>query len=107
MFTALGQTPVFEQPWHAQLFALTVQLHRDGCFEWSDWGQLLGATLKQHGVSKQLNGGDDYFNSWLAAVEILLVDLKISTPKQIEDMRAAWAQAYLHTPHGQPVQLAQ
>ena len=107
MITALGQTPVFEQPWHAQLFALTVQLHSDGCFEWSDWVQLLGATLKQHGVSKQLNGGDDYFNAWLAAFENLLVDLKISTPKQIEDMRAAWAQAYLNTPHGQPVQLAQ
>ena len=66
MSMEIGQSPVFEQPWHAQLFALTVQLHTDGCFEWSDWAQLFGATLKTHGVSKQLNGGDDYFAAWLA-----------------------------------------
>ena len=36
MSMEIGQSPVFEQPWHAQLFALTVQLHTDGCFEWSD-----------------------------------------------------------------------
>ena len=107
MSLEIGKALVFEQPWHAQLFALTVQLHRDGCFEWSDWGQLFGATLKAHGVSKQLNGGDDYFAAWLAAFEVLLNDMQLVGPAQIEDMRAAWEQAYLHTPHGQPVKLAQ
>ena len=105
MSLEIGQAPVFEQPWHAQLFALTVHLHRDGCFEWSDWGQLFGAKLKAHGVSKQLNGGDDYFAAWLAAFEDLLNDLQLADPAQIEDMRAAWVQAYLHTPHGKPVKL--
>jgi nitrile hydratase accessory protein len=107
MSMEIWQSPVFEQPWHAQLFALTVQLNSDGCFAWSDWAQLFGATLKEHGVSKQLNGGDDYFAAWLAAFEVLLNDLQLANPAQIEDMRAAWAQAYLHTPHGQPVKLAQ
>ena len=98
---------VFEQPWHAQLFALTVQLNCDGCFDWSDWTKIFAATLKTHGLSKSLNGGDDYFAAWLAAFEVLLNDLQLAKPAQIEDMRVAWAQAYLHTPHGQPVKLAQ
>ena len=37
--------PVFEDPWHAQLFALTVHLNETGCFDWPDWAKRFGATL--------------------------------------------------------------
>ena len=29
--------PVFEAPWHVQLFALTVHLNEAGHFVWGDW----------------------------------------------------------------------
>ena len=97
---------VFEQPWHAQLFALTVQLNCDGCFVWSYWTKIFAATLKTRGLSKSLNGGDDYFEAWLDAFEQLLCQLDLTEEAHVKTMRQAWAQAYLVTPHGHPVKLA-
>lgn len=48
--------PVFEAPWHAQLFALTVHLNETGHFVWPDWADRFGATLRQHGLAGELNG---------------------------------------------------
>ena len=41
--------PVFEEPWHAQVFAITVALNEAGVFQWTDWANRFGATLKQRG----------------------------------------------------------
>ncbi|MEQ9693372.1 nitrile hydratase accessory protein [Shimia sp. SDUM112013] len=97
--------PVFDAPWHAQVFALTVHLNEQGLFDWPDWAALFGATLKQHGLARELNGGDDYFMAWLAALETLLQDRALTSPEQTETIRAAWEHAYLSTPHGAPVHL--
>ncbi|WP_299415085.1 nitrile hydratase accessory protein [uncultured Sulfitobacter sp.] len=97
--------PVFEAPWHAQLFALTVHLNEAGHFEWTDWAARFGAMLKQHGLSKELNGGEDYFTAWLATLEGFLAEIKMTDPEAVEEMRAAWEHAYLHTAHGDPVTL--
>jgi nitrile hydratase accessory protein len=99
-------TPVFAEPWHAQLFALTVHLHERGMFNWPDWAALFGATLAEHGLSKELDGGDDYFNAWLAALERLLADRSVAGAQAVQQMRDAWEHAYLSTPHGDPVKLA-
>ncbi|MFD3189552.1 nitrile hydratase accessory protein [Sedimentitalea sp. HM32M-2] len=97
--------PVFEQPWHAQLFALTVHLNECGRFTWPDWAARFGATLAEHGLQRELNGGDDYFNAWLETLEALL-DQSGSAPRhEAVRMREAWRQAYLTTPHGAPVHL--
>ena len=37
--------PVFAEPWHAQLFALTVHLNETGRFTWADWASRFGARL--------------------------------------------------------------
>jgi len=29
-------SPVFEEPWHAQVFAITVALNEAGVFQWTD-----------------------------------------------------------------------
>ena len=97
--------PVFEAPWHAQLFALTVHLNETGQFEWPHWAAQFGATLKQHGLSKDLNGGDDYFTAWLATLEQVLAQSGDAPPEDIETLRNAWETAYLTTPHGAPVSL--
>ena len=97
--------PVFEAPWHAQLFALTVHLNEAGRFAWPDWADRFSATLKRHGVDKDLNGGDDYFNAWLETLEAYLSEIGAALPQDVAQMRDAWEQAYLSTPHGEAVSL--
>ncbi len=98
--------PVFEAPWHAQLFALTIHLNEKGVFNWPDWTVAFGATLADHRLSSDLNGGDDYFSAWLATLERLLNANQMASGEAVETMRRAWEQAYLSTPHGAPVKLA-
>lgn len=98
--------PVFEAPWHAQLFALTVHLHAQGTFDWPAWTEAFGATLAEHRLSGDLNGGDDYFTAWLATLERLLDANNMAPPAAVEATRDAWEQAYLSTPHGDPVRLS-
>ncbi len=105
MTQVFGQEPAFSKPWHAQLFALTVQLSDRGAFTWPEWTNTFGAVLAHHGKSRALNGGDDYFNCWLEALEKMLISRGLATLDQMADIRAAWETAYLHTPHGDPVAL--
>lgn len=98
--------PVFEEPWHAQVFALTVSLNEAGHFTWPDWAARFSGVLAAHGLEKDLNGGADYFAVWLEALEGLLAEAAMADPAQVEDLRGQWEAAYLATPHGQPVHLA-
>ncbi len=97
--------PVFSEPWHGQVFALTVHLNEAGHFDWPDWAGRFSATLARHGLHRDLNGGEDYFNAWLETLEALLADLRYAAPDDVERLRADWEQAYLSTPHGAPVKL--
>jgi len=97
--------PVFEAPWHAQVFALTVHLNECGVFAWTDWAAAFGDTLRRHGTSKSLNGGEDYFVAWLETLEGVLQDRELVDAAALARMRTAWEQAYLATPHGAPVKL--
>ena len=97
--------PVFLEPWHAQVFALTVHLHDRGCFTWPDWAARFGATLKAHGLTRELDGGDDYFHAWLATLEAVLAEDGAAAPEEAARVTAQWRNAYLGTPHGQPVTL--
>ncbi|WP_270729534.1 nitrile hydratase accessory protein [Shimia sp. Alg240-R146] len=98
--------PAFEAPWHAQVFALTVAMNEAGHFNWAEWAEIFGATLKEHGLAKELDGGEDYFTAWLAALETMLRGRDLAQPEAIEATRDAWEQAFLSTPHGDPVKLS-
>jgi len=97
--------PVFLEPWHAQVFALTVHLNESGRFGWPEWTRRFGATLKRHGLARELDGGEDYFNAWLETLEALLAEDDTVPVGQAAQVRDAWEKAYLSTPHGQPVRL--
>lgn len=97
--------PVFEAPWHAQAFALAVHLEARGVFSWPDWTQVFGAVLAEHGQDRALNGGDDYFVAWIVALERICTDKGLAEAQALGDLRQAWEQAYLTTPHGSPVRL--
>lgn len=99
--------PVFTEPWHAQVFALTVHLNEAGHFDWPDWATRFGATLKRHGLSRELDGGDDYFTAWLETLEHFLASMQMAETQDVARIKAAWEAAYLSTPHGAPVTLAE
>lgn len=101
----------FDDPWQAQLFALTVALSDAGHFSWPDWTRAFGTTLKRHGATRALegqplDGGADYFNAWLETLETLLAARGMAAAGERAALKSAWENAYLTTPHGQPVRLA-
>ncbi len=97
--------PVFAEPWHAQVFAVTVALNEAGRFGWPDWAARFSDTLKRNGLDRELDGGDDYFHAWLETLEGLLVEQGAAVSEDVQMLHRAWEQAYLTTPHGQPVHL--
>ncbi len=96
----------FDDPWQAQLFALTVALSEAGHFRWSDWTKAFGATLRRHGADHLLDGSADYYAAWLETLETLLDQSGLAAGAEARSVRLLWEQAYLATPHGQPVHLA-
>jgi nitrile hydratase accessory protein len=96
----------FAEPWQAELFALTVALSDAGHFTWGTWTEAFGATLKRHGAARPLDGGADYYAAWLETLEGLLDGAGLAPKPLAADMRRRWEAAYLSTPHGHPVRLA-
>ncbi len=96
--------PVFVEPWQAQAFALTVHLAEHGVFNWREWTEAL-ATQRQRAPAGG-DGGAEYYLSWLNALEALLTANGCASLDALADLKAAWAEAYQRTPHGQPVRLA-
>ena len=97
---------VFQNPWHGQLFAITVQLSEKGNFSWKEFVKVFGESLKkQRLLLKNLDGSDDYFSSWLNALEEILITKKISNQDTLLLLKKDWTQAYLSTPHGKPVNI--
>jgi nitrile hydratase accessory protein len=94
--------PIFAEPWQAQAFALALQLHDRGEFTWPEWAQALSERLKAAGPQ---DDGAQYYDHWLAALEDLVVSKQLAGAPELATRKDAWADAYRHTPHGQPVAL--
>jgi nitrile hydratase accessory protein len=99
------QGPVFAEPWQAQAFALAVRLSAQGHFTWKEWAAALAAELKAAEDRGQPDDGSQYYVHWLAALEKLSVAKGLSDSAAMHERKEAWADAYRHTPHGQPVDL--
>ena len=97
--------PVFEEPWQAQAFALAVQLSERGYFTWKTWARALADELAAAEARGEPDDGSHYYHHWMAALERLVVERGLSEASALEDRKEAWADAYRHTPHGQPVEL--
>ncbi|GAA6207023.1 hypothetical protein NBRC116601_03160 [Cognatishimia sp. WU-CL00825] len=103
--SAAPPEPVFEAPWHAEVFALTVNLNERGAFDWLEWTECLGKALAEQGVANELDGGDDYFTAWVIALEEMLSAKGMADAAVLKALKEAWTQAYMNTPHGEPVKL--
>lgn len=97
--------PVFAEPWQAQAFAIAVRLSAQGYFTWKEWAAALAAELADAAERDEADDGSEYYDHWLAALEKLVTAKGLTDVAALFERREAWADAYRHTPHGQPVQL--
>lgn len=99
-----GEARSFDEPWHAQAFAMTMHLAQRGVFDWDEW---VGAFIPE--VHEQPQREDEevnaaYFRQWLAALEKLLAARGLCSPASVHDYAETWRRAYLNTAHGSPVE---
>lgn len=98
--------PVFAEPWQAQAFAMAVRLSEKGHFSWKEWAAALAAELKAAADRGEPDDGSHYYDHWLAALEKLVVAKQLTDRDALLARKEGWADAYRHTPHGKPVELA-
>ena len=105
---APGQERVFGEPWQAQAFALTLQLHAAGHFTWQEWSRYLAEAIRAGGAPDESDESDEdsYYRHWLSALERLLMDKHLLSAAEHRKRQQAWASAARHTPHGKPISLA-
>ena len=97
--------PVFGEPWQAQAFAMTVQLHARGAFTWPQWAQALSQTIAQARAAGAADDGSTYYQQWVDALEHIVLAQGLGTAQQIHRFEHAWEAATARTPHGQPIEV--
>jgi nitrile hydratase accessory protein len=70
-----GDGPVFNEPWEARAFAMTLALHERGVFTWPQWAAALSREIDRAHASGDADRGDTYYQHWLLALESLVKDL--------------------------------
>jgi len=104
-----GDDPVFREPWEAQAFAMTVLLHQQGLFTWTEWAQALSAQIAQQQASNAPvavpAAETPYYQHWLAALETLVAAKGLSSHEELTRYQRAWDHAAHRTPHGMSIDL--
>lgn len=72
---------LFEAPWEARAFGVAVALHEKGKFEWKAFSQALAAQIRRSELAGQSN---PYYESWLAALRVVVTHDKMLTPGDID-----------------------
>ena len=90
----------FEEPWQAQLFALTVALNEAGHLPWPDWAAAF-AVRRARGAQD----ASDYWHHWAETLAEEVARRGIAGAGEIAALARAWQRAAHATPHGAPVEL--
>jgi nitrile hydratase accessory protein len=98
--------PAFAEPWQAEVLALAFALADRGVFSATEWSRTLGAELRRAAASGAPDDHETYYAAALAVLERLLAAHGGITATALSRRTEEWRRAYLHTPHGQPVDLA-
>jgi nitrile hydratase accessory protein len=98
--------PVFNEPWEAHAFALAVRLSESGCFSWSEWAAALSQEIRAAQERGDPDLGHSYYQHWLNTLERLCTEKRLLNSSDMHRRKEQWRRAYLHTPHGQPIELS-
>ncbi|NSZ19919.1 nitrile hydratase accessory protein [Agrobacterium vitis] len=97
--------PVFDRPWQAQAFALTVELYKSDLFTWPEWVEVFSEEIKAFPILPGESVNDAYYRQWMSALEKMVASRKLVEETDLLARTQEWRQAYLNTPHGQPILL--
>lgn len=97
---------MFNEPWEAHAFALAVRLSQAGHFAWSEWTAALSRQIAAAQAAGDPDNADTYYVHWLEALVDLCLAKGLLVPDSLLRRTEAWRAAYIHTPHGQPVELS-
>jgi len=64
--------PIFEEPWQARSFAMTLQLSESGVFTWREWADALSQTIADREKSEPIRDATGYYTAWQASLENLV-----------------------------------
>jgi nitrile hydratase accessory protein len=67
-----ADSPVFNEPWEARAFAMTLALHERGVFTWPQWAAALSREIDRARAAGDADLGDTYYRHWLRALESLV-----------------------------------
>ena len=97
--------PVFDEAWQAQALAIADTLVQNGLFTAGEWSQTLGDELASAAAAGATDNQGTYYRCVLNALEKLVAGHSQIDRAAMSGKRKDWEQAYLSTPHGQPVEL--
>lgn len=100
-----GEPRQFEEPWQAEVLALSAALQQAGRFSAAEWATALGAAIARAQAAGDPDDGSTYYAHVLDALERLVFEKSLSTRDLLAARKEAWHTAYVNTPHGQPVRL--
>ena len=87
---------VFEAPWEARIFGITMSLYEAGLFEWEEFRQLLIDEIQSWDAAGHPDEEWSYYERWAAAFERLLAGKELCGMPELQDRIAAFAER----PHG-------
>ncbi len=97
--------PVFGEPWEAQSFAITLAIHEQGLFTWSEWTGVLAEEIKRAQKIGDPDTGETYYRHWVSALERIVAEKGVTDRTALERYQHAWRRAADRTPHGEPIVL--
>jgi nitrile hydratase accessory protein len=100
-----AEGPVFEHPWQAQAFAMTLSLHERCVFTWPEWANTLSREIRSAAHPDPSNHGETYYLCWLKALEALIAAKGLASIQELIGLQEAWRRAAERTPHGLPIVL--
>ncbi len=97
--------PIFNAPWEAQAFALTLALYEKGFFTWQEWADSLTQAIRDAQAVGDPDTGATYYHHWLVALERMTERKGLLNAPALVERTEAWRRAAARTPHGQPITL--
>lgn len=93
----------FREPWHAQLFAITINLYEREIFSWTEWVLMFSENLNE--IQTNDCESEMYFKAWLTSLEKILLKKNKISAENLKSIMDGWIMAYDSIPHGQAIKL--